>query len=113
MGVAARDQREVGHPGQSGGWREYHPGIPATGLHAGKTVTGAARGAQRVTAAPPTARGFRKNRSGDVDGQSVAERACGRYCAEDYAEIAAIELALLWQILAIDWRNWIPESDFQ
>jgi hypothetical protein len=22
-------------------------------------------------------------------------------------------LALLWQILAIDWRNWIPESDFQ
>src|SRR5713226_2077002 len=63
MGVAARDQREVGHPGQSGGWREYHPGIPATGLHAGKTVTGAARGAQRVTAAPPTARGFRRNRS--------------------------------------------------
>jgi hypothetical protein len=23
------------------------------------------------------------------------------------------ELALLWQILAIDRRNWIPESDFQ
>jgi hypothetical protein len=22
-------------------------------------------------------------------------------------------LALLWQNLAIDWRNWIPESDFQ
>jgi ATP-dependent Lon protease len=22
-------------------------------------------------------------------------------------------LALLWQILAIDRRNWIPESDFQ
>jgi hypothetical protein len=21
-------------------------------------------------------------------------------------------LALLWQNLAIDWRNWIPESDF-
>jgi hypothetical protein len=25
----------------------------------------------------------------------------------------AIRLALLWQILAIDCRNWIPESDFQ
>jgi hypothetical protein len=24
-----------------------------------------------------------------------------------------VHLALLWQILAIDWRNWIPESDFQ
>ena len=24
-----------------------------------------------------------------------------------------IKLAPLWQILAIDWRNWIPESDFQ
>jgi predicted KAP-like P-loop ATPase len=24
-----------------------------------------------------------------------------------------VELALLWQNLAIDWRNWIPESDFQ
>jgi hypothetical protein len=23
------------------------------------------------------------------------------------------KLALLWQNLAIDWRNWIPESDFQ
>ena len=23
------------------------------------------------------------------------------------------DLALLWQILTIDWRNWIPESDFQ
>jgi hypothetical protein len=23
------------------------------------------------------------------------------------------QLALLWQNLAIDWRNWIPESDFQ
>jgi hypothetical protein len=23
------------------------------------------------------------------------------------------ELALLWQIIAIDRRNWIPESDFQ
>ena len=23
------------------------------------------------------------------------------------------KLALLWQILAIDWRNWIPESGFQ
>ena len=23
------------------------------------------------------------------------------------------ELALLWQNLAIDWRNWIPESGFQ
>jgi hypothetical protein len=23
------------------------------------------------------------------------------------------DLALLWQNLAIDWRNWIPESDFQ
>jgi hypothetical protein len=22
-------------------------------------------------------------------------------------------LALLWHILAIDWRNWIPESGFQ
>ena len=22
-------------------------------------------------------------------------------------------LTLLWQILAIDWRNWIHESDFQ
>jgi hypothetical protein len=22
-------------------------------------------------------------------------------------------LTLLWQNLAIDWRNWIPESDFQ
>jgi hypothetical protein len=24
-----------------------------------------------------------------------------------------VNLALLWQILVIDWRNWIPESDFQ
>ena len=24
-----------------------------------------------------------------------------------------VMLALLWQNLAIDWRNWIPESDFQ
>jgi hypothetical protein len=24
-----------------------------------------------------------------------------------------LELALLWQILAFDRRNWIPESDFQ
>jgi hypothetical protein len=23
------------------------------------------------------------------------------------------QLALLWQIIAIDRRNWIPESDFQ
>src|SRR5258706_4299222 len=92
MGVAARDQREVGHPGQWGGWRECHPEIPATGWHAGNAVAGAARGAQRVTAAPPTAGGFRKNRSGHVDRQSVAERACGRYRAEDHAEIAAGEL---------------------
>jgi hypothetical protein len=27
--------------------------------------------------------------------------------------VARSNLALLWQILAIDWRNWIPESDFQ
>jgi hypothetical protein len=26
---------------------------------------------------------------------------------------ATVMLALLWQILAIDLRNWIPESDFQ
>jgi hypothetical protein len=24
-----------------------------------------------------------------------------------------VSLALLWQISTIDWRNWIPESDFQ
>jgi hypothetical protein len=29
------------------------------------------------------------------------------------AEIEFGDLALLWQNLAIDWRNWIPESDFQ
>ena len=33
------------------------------------------------------------------------------------AKLAAIQrvlsLALLWQIIAIDRRNWIPESDFQ
>jgi branched-chain amino acid transport system substrate-binding protein len=29
------------------------------------------------------------------------------------ANLKNFELALLWQILAIDWRNWIPESDFQ
>ena len=29
------------------------------------------------------------------------------------AMIGNDQLALLWQILAIDWRNWIPESDFQ
>src|SRR5437588_9916643 len=92
MGLAARDQREVGHPGQSGGRRERHSGIPATGLHARKTVAGAARRAQRVTAAPATARGLRKNRKDYVDGQSVAERAGGRYCAGDHAEVAAIEL---------------------
>jgi hypothetical protein len=28
-------------------------------------------------------------------------------------EALYLDLALLWQILAIDWRNWIPESDFQ
>jgi hypothetical protein len=27
--------------------------------------------------------------------------------------IGFVRLALLWQNLAIDWRNWIPESDFQ
>jgi hypothetical protein len=27
--------------------------------------------------------------------------------------VCATRLALLWQNLAIDWRNWIPESDFQ
>src|SRR5258706_3652702 len=89
MGLATRDQREVGHPGQSGGWREHHPGIPATRLHPKKTVAGAARRAQRVTAAAATARGLRKNRKDHVDGQSVAERTGGRYCAEDHAEVAA------------------------
>src|SRR5258705_1947765 len=92
MGLATRDQREVGHPGQSGGWREHHPGIPATRLHPKKTVAGAARRAQRVTAAAATARGLRKNRKDHVDGQSVAERTGGRYCAEDHAEVAAGEL---------------------
>ena len=29
------------------------------------------------------------------------------------ATISQAELALLWQIFAIDRRNWIPESDFQ
>jgi hypothetical protein len=29
------------------------------------------------------------------------------------AVVAITALALLWQNLAIDWRNWIPESDFQ
>jgi FkbM family methyltransferase len=32
---------------------------------------------------------------------------------EGFEEDALQGLALLWQILAIDWRNWIPESDFQ
>jgi hypothetical protein len=29
------------------------------------------------------------------------------------SKLRACDLALLWQILAIDRRNWIPESDFQ
>jgi hypothetical protein len=29
------------------------------------------------------------------------------------AALVVLVLALLWQILAIDRRNWIPESDFQ
>src|SRR5258705_11245946 len=92
MGLAAGDQREVGHPGQSGGWRECYPGIPATRLHAKKTVAGAARRAQRVTAAAATARGLRKNRKDHVDGQSVAERTGGRYCSEDHAKVGPREL---------------------
>jgi hypothetical protein len=32
-------------------------------------------------------------------------QAAGDYCDR--------RLALLWQIIAIDQRNWIPESDFQ
>jgi hypothetical protein len=46
------------------------------------------------------------------------------YCVQHagFAMVARIEqiihqtevwLALLWQNFAIDWRNWIPESDFQ
>jgi hypothetical protein len=30
-----------------------------------------------------------------------------------YPQLIGRRLALLWQILAIDRRNWIPESDFQ
>jgi hypothetical protein len=33
--------------------------------------------------------------------------------AVDPVSCCFVSLALLWQNLAIDWRNWIPESDFQ
>ena len=39
--------------------------------------------------------------------------ASGRVHKETRSRNCIAELALLWQILAIDWRNWIPESDFQ
>jgi hypothetical protein len=38
---------------------------------------------------------------------------CGRTSAPRLPQALHTNLALLWQILAIDWRNWIPESDFQ
>src|SRR5258705_13346472 len=92
MRLATDNHRDVGHLGQAGGWREHHAGIRAPRLHHKIAVAAAARRAERVTAAAATARGLRKNRKDHVDGQSVAERTGGRYCAEDHAEVAAGEL---------------------
>jgi maleylpyruvate isomerase len=37
----------------------------------------------------------------------------GEQTQKAYRKINPAGLALLWQIFTIDWRNWIPESDFQ
>ena len=47
LDLAAGDQGEFGDPGQSRDRRERRSRIPAGGLHAGKAVAGAARGARR------------------------------------------------------------------
>ena len=83
------DQCEFGDPRQPRDRRKRRSRIPAAGLHAGKALAGAARGARRFRVAAEAGRGLRENRRDHVDRQPAAERAGGRYRAGDDAEGAA------------------------
>ena len=85
----------------------------------------------KLSTGPVTEEGKQHSRCNAIRHGLTAETVIGALeDAEDYAAFemavtadfdatSAVErelvlrLALLWQNLAIDWRNWIPESDFQ
>jgi hypothetical protein len=98
------DDAERRAPGQckqeARGHRHAHAGDEQRAEHA-------AEHSERARGEAEHARGGEHHVVGDADqGIDAADRHPGRDDRSDH-------LALLWQIIAIDGRNWIPESDFQ